>query len=254
MKSFFMAISLLVSVFFTAGTALSYDCYDRAPVPARSQHQKVQCKEKQPCLSPCKQCDRSGVQNPFHYDTCDRPVVRSVSYTYRNDCGAKKRAPRYKAARYTAPRHITYQCQTAYTEKIEQVATVQCKLCGTRYLKGVDHYCNKVQCGQRVQKQPERIGYQCDTVQRNTYGMQYPERTKYNCGETRCKSCCSTCCLPTDKSNCCNSRIPCQKDCFHKNPCRNEVGRCAPQNCNTSRGETMGTKWHKWFKNQQQRI
>ncbi|MCI5132324.1 MAG: hypothetical protein D3904_12590, partial [Candidatus Electrothrix sp. EH2] len=241
MKSFFMTISLLVSLFFTAGTALSYDCYDSTPPPvpsqpcACSQCQKVQYTQQQPCPTRYNQCDETGVRNPFRYDTCDGPTA--VRCKYYSDCRKKKRAPRYKEPRYTAPQYVTYQCQTAYTEKKEQVATVQCKLCGTRYLKGVNHYCNKVQCRQRVQKQPRKVGYQCDTVQRSTYRMRHPERAKYRCGEVRCKSCSTTRYLPTDQYNCrncrnCRSRY--QKDCVQKNPCRNEGSSCAVRNCDTS--------------------
>ena len=239
MKSFLITTIFFVGLFFTAGTALSYDCYERTPPPPRpqpcacSQCQKVQYKQKQPCSSRCDRCDRTACSNPFRYTQCgcDRTVVR-------NDCGKKKVKPRQ-----------TYQCQTSYTEKTERITTVRCDLCGTRYLKGVHHRCNRVQDDRCGKKQPVNVVYQCDTKRCGTCGKQYRQERKHHCG-TRYQS--YQCDDRYDGYNCrTKSRKP---DCFRESPCRQKDCRCATINCDDNPDETMETRWRKWFKMQEQRI
>ena len=252
MKSFLIATGVLVSLFFTAGAALSYDCYEKNPPPPPAQPcvcpQYQECrqvqykKQKQPCPSSCvERCDRTVSTNPFNYDQCDRPVVRKASYV------KKKKAPRYS----------TYQCQTEYTEKTEQVTTVQCKLCGTRCPKGVNHRCNTVQYDPCKKKQPVNVVYQCDTKRCGTCGKQYRQGRKHNCCKVRSQSC-DTRYQPAGRyegyAYRTGYRKNQKKDCFRKNSCRQDCGQYAPRNCDLPRNDTMERRWQKWFTVQEQRI
>jgi len=206
MKSIF-TISLLVTFLLTAGTALSYDCYERTPPQIRpygcSQCQKPQCRQQhQPCPTRCGQCDK-----------CNKYRMHKPSY----------------------------QCKTTYTKKTEQITTVQCKLCRTRYPKGVDHYCNRVQCRSCGQVHQRNVEHRCGTVQCRTCGVHYPQDMRHRCDEVRSRH--------QDCS---------QGDCFQGNACRYEGKhkQCATRGCNLTRREsrasqeTMETRWHTWFKNQ----
>jgi hypothetical protein len=138
-----------------------------------------------------------------------------------------------------------YQCKTTYTQKTEQITTVQCRLCGTSYPKGVEHYCNRVQCRTCGQIHPRDVAHRCGMVQCRTCGIQHPQGMRHRCGEREVRSRYQDCS---------------QGDCFQGNACRYEGKRkhkqCAIRSCNLTHREsrasqeTMETRWHTWFKNQ----
>ncbi len=158
MKSIF-AVTFLVTMLLTAGTALSYDCYERNPPQIRpcasSQCQKPQCRQHhyQPCPTRCGQCDKCRM----HKQRCQKQTVHQHGY----------------------------QCQTTCTQKTEHVTTVQCKLCGTSYPKGVDHYCNRVQCRSCGQVHARDVEHRCGMVRCGTCGVQHPHGMRHRCGEMR---------------------------------------------------------------------
>lgn len=205
MKSIF-TITFLVTLLLTAGTALSYDCYEReAPVRHHtcSQCQKPQCNQHHhPCPTRCGQCDKCRM----HKRSCEKQVVHQQNY----------------------------QCETTYTQKTEQITTVQCSLCGTSYPKGVEHYCNRVKCRSCGQIHPRDVEHRCGMVQCRTCGVHHPQGMRHRCDEDRSRH--------QDCS---------QGDCFQRNACRYKGRQCATRNCNLPRQEeTIETRWHAWFKNQ----
>ena len=231
MKSIF-TITFLVTLLLTAGTALSYDCYEREP-PVRhhtcSQCQKPQCSQHhQPCPTRCGKCDKCN-NSRMHKQHCQKQVVHQQSYQYKTTC----------------------------TQKTEQITTIQCKLCGTRSPKGVDHYCNRAQCRSCGQIHPRDVEHRCGTVQCRTCGIHHPQDMKHRCGEIRCQSCGIH--YQQSVGHHCRSRSPhqdcSQGDCFQGNACRYEGKhkQCATRGCNVTgkeSQETMETRWHAWFKNQ----
>lgn len=215
-------ISCLVTLLLTAGTALSYDCYERTPPQIRpivySQCQKPQCRQQhQPSPTRCGQCDTNNCR--MHKPSRQKQVVHQHNY----------------------------QCETTCTKKTEQIATVQCKLCGARYPKGVEHYCNKVQCKTCGQIHPRNVAHRCGTVQCRTCGVHHPQDMRHRCGASEVRS---------QRQDCS------QGDCFqgqkNGNACRYESKRkqCSTRSCNLTRRasrasqETMETRWHAWFKAQ----
>ncbi|CAK8714469.1 TNFR-Cys domain-containing protein [Candidatus Electrothrix laxa] len=233
MKSIF-TISFLVTLLLTAGagTALSYDCYERTPPQIRpytcSQCQKPQCNQPpQPCSTRCGQCDK-----------CNKSRI------YKPSCQKKVKH-----------RH-SYQCETTCTKKTEQITTIQCKLCGTRYQKGVEHYCNRAQCRSCGQVHPRDVAYRCGIVQCRTCGQTHSREIEHRCGTVQCNTCGIQ--YPQGMRHRCDEvrtrHQDCsQGDCFQGNTRRYEGKQCATRGCNFTRKEskeTMETRWHTWFKNQ----
>lgn len=215
MKSFF-TISFLISMLFTASTAFSYDCYGRNPPEIR------------PCAYPPR------YQEPQYGQQQPRPS--------RCDCGRRYAGCNScrKNAAYQGDRQ-GYQCEITYTQKKEQIKTVRCRLCGTRYPEGVEHYCNRVQCRTCGQMHARDIEHRCGAVQCRTCGVHYQQGMRHRCGETRSR-----------RQDCS------QGDCYQGNTCRYEsrhrgsVRQCATRNCNPPRKETRETRWRTWFKDQVQ--
>lgn len=213
MKSIF-TISFFATLFLTvltASTALSYDCYERTPPQIRPcncpQCQSMRHRHPQPCPTRCGQCKQCALSR-----SCNKKVVH---------------------------KH-TYQCQTTCTQKTEQITTVQCKLCGTRYPKGVDHYCNKIQCQRCGMVHLRDVEHRCGIVQCETCGMHYRQGMKHHCGEVRCQFC-GVHYKPNIEHHC---RPRCQhNDCSRGNDCRYHGKQCPTPCCNTS--------WHTWFKQKQ---
>ena len=255
MKSIF-TITFLVTLLLTAGTALSYECYEKKPPQIRpctcSQCvkkivKKPQCRlQHQPCPTRCDKCDKCD-HSRRHKPSCQKKVVHQQGY----------------------------QCKTTCTKKTEQTTTVQCKLCGIRSPKDIEHYCNRVQCKSCDQIHPRDVEHRCGMTQCKTCGVQHPQNMKHHCGTVRCRTCgvhhpqdmkhrcgetrCQSCGIHYQQSvgHHCRPRSPhqdcSQGDCFQKNDCQYKSKQCATRGCNlTSKEskETMETRWHAWFKNQ----
>ncbi|MCI5211160.1 MAG: hypothetical protein D3910_20790 [Candidatus Electrothrix sp. ATG2] len=227
MKSL-VTISFLVTFLLTAGTAFSYDCYEKAPPQVR------------PCT--CSKCEKTHCRQ--HSSTCRCRECCETCATRKQDCKKK------------ITHRQSYQCETTYTKRTEHVTTVQCKFCGTRHPKGVDHYCNRVQCRSCGQIHPRNVEHRCGRVQCRTCNQMHPRDVEHRCGTVRCKTCgvhhpqgmrhrCGE--IRSQYQDCS------QGDCFQGNGCRYEAKpkQCATRNCNVSK-ETMETRWHAWFQNQKQ--
>ncbi len=215
MKSIF-TITFLVTLLLTAGTALSYDCYERTPPqihPSTCSHcQKPQCRQRhQPCSTRCGKCEKCN-NFRMHNQHCQKKVVHQQSY----------------------------QCKTTCTQKTEQITTIQCRLCGNSYPKGGEHYCNRVQCRGCGQIHPRNIEHRCGTVQCRRCGVHHPQGMRHHCGEAhRPHQDCS--------QGDCYQGNACQYQGKQK--------QCATRGCSLTRKEsqeTMENRWHTWFKNQAQ--
>jgi len=234
MKSI-VTFTFLVTLLLTAGTALAYDCYNPPPPPPPApcpQYQKMQYRQDAPCPTRCGKCDRYGDRCAVQKKSCEKKVVHQH----------------------------TYQCQTTCTAKTKETATVQCDLCGTRYPKGVEHYCPLVQCKKCGHVHPRDVEHRCGMVQCRSCGEFYPQGMQHHCGEVRCPSC-GVHYYPGAGHNC-QARYP-QGDSFRRPPCERPGKQCpAPrtQGCNISRqetrqaGRTSQTSWQAWFKNQEQAL
>jgi hypothetical protein len=216
-------ISFLVTLLLTAGTALSYDCYERNPPKIRpyacSQCQKPQCRQQhQPDPTRYGQCDKSN-NCRMHKPSCKKQVVHQHSY----------------------------QCKTTCTKKTEPITTVQCRSCGQIHSRDVQHRCGMVQCRTCGQAYQQNIEHRCSTVQCRTCGVHHPQGMRHRCGEDEVRS---------QHQDCS------QGDCFqgqkNGNACRYEGKhkQCATRGCNLTHKasqesrETMETRWHAWFKAQ----
>ncbi len=222
MKSIF-AVSFFVTLLFPAGTAFSYQCDIPAPPPQVqpcSLGQQKQCKEPQ-----CRQHYRSG---------------KKCNCNKRARCTTQKKPCREKIVRKDS-----YQCKTCKTTcstTTEQINMVQCRLCGTRYPKGVDHYCNKVPCKSCGQIYPRGVEHRCGMKQCRTCGTQYKKKKQHDCGEIRCQSC-GVSYHPRFEHHC-RTRQQQNNDCSQGKQCSTQQG------CSITHKEARETRWHKWFKNQ----
>lgn len=243
MKSVF-TLSFLITLFLTASTALAYDCYEQTPPPqvqscGCSPCQKKQCQKPQ-CTYECKyECK---YEQGYSCSTCNK-CKKYKKYKKCNRCNCtKKAAPQKK-----------YQCQTTYTQKTKRVATTQCKLCGTRYSKGVKHYCKKKQCRTCNKRYTRGTTHRCNKnkVQRTTCSTQYRQQVPYNCGEVRYKSC-EVRYYPTRT----RTRVP-QQDCSQQKVYQYEGGskrvatRCDLNLTRQENRETMETRWNAWVSRNQ---